>query len=291
MLKVDVDVHDVVAELGTYSLLAYDKDDSMFLYMHRLLQKTIQRKIGGNTWWLALCLDMVCGVFGCGLGDKSSRKVFGRNVLHVLEIANYAEEKFDRGDEVVQGKIGWLYNAAGCGFCDLGRYGEALEEYKKALDIRERVLGKDHPSTAATYNNIANVYNSQGLYGEALEEYKKALDIKERKLGKDHPDTAVTYNNIAKVYDSQGLYPEALEEYKKALDIKERKLGKDHPSTAVTYNNIANVYRSQGLYDAALAEHKKALDIYERVLGKDHPSTISAQKRINLLQNLNKRPK
>jgi tetratricopeptide (TPR) repeat protein len=38
-------------------------------------------------------------------------------------------------------------------------YQEALKWYEKALVIQEKVLGKDHPDTAETYNNIAFVYD------------------------------------------------------------------------------------------------------------------------------------
>ncbi|MDR2260506.1 MAG: tetratricopeptide repeat protein, partial [Azoarcus sp.] len=166
-----------------------------------------------------------------------------------------------------------IHHNRGVVFDKQGDYDKALEGYRKALAIQEKVLGKDHPSTATTYNNIAEVYHSQGKYEEALEGYRKALAIQEKVLGKDHPHTATTYNNIAGVYHSQGKYEEALEGYRKASAIREKVLGKDHPDTASTYNNIAEVYRSQGKYEEALEGYRKALAIQEKVLGKDHPST------------------
>jgi tetratricopeptide (TPR) repeat protein len=39
-----------------------------------------------------------------------------------------------------------------------GDYEKALEWVQKALEIREKVLGKENPDTAMTYNNIAGVY-------------------------------------------------------------------------------------------------------------------------------------
>lgn len=35
---------------------------------------------------------------------------------------------------------------------------------KKSLSIREKVLEEEHPDTAASYNNLADVYQSQGKY-------------------------------------------------------------------------------------------------------------------------------
>ncbi len=44
----------------------------------------------------------------------------------------------------------------------MGEYEKALEWYDRALKIREKVLGKEHPDTAITYHNIALVYSDLG---------------------------------------------------------------------------------------------------------------------------------
>ncbi|MDZ3838893.1 MAG: tetratricopeptide repeat protein [Rhodospirillales bacterium] len=55
------------------------------------------------------------------------------------------------------------------------------------LEIHERVLGPEHPSTATIFNNVASCLNAQGRHGEAEALYRKALEIRERVLGPDHP--------------------------------------------------------------------------------------------------------
>ena len=162
--------------------------------------------------------------------------------------------------------IAELYN-------NYGDYGYAMRLYMNIMEIREKLLGKEHPDTATTYNNIAGVYYSQGEYTEALEWYQKALAISEKMLGKEHPNTATTYNNIALIYSSQGDNNKAQEWYQKALAISENLLGKEHSDTATTYNNIAPVYSRQGNYSKALEWYQKALAINEKTLGKEHPST------------------
>ena len=153
------------------------------------------------------------------------------------------------------------------------KYDEALTYEKELLGIRIKVLGKNHPKIASSYNNIGNVYYHKGDYDRALEYYKKALKIREKVLGKDNPDTASSYNNIGNVYSYKGDNDRALEYYKKPLEIWEEVLGKDHPKTALSNNNIGNVYFYKGDYDRALEYHMKALEIWEEVLGKDHPDT------------------
>ena len=166
-----------------------------------------------------------------------------------------------------------------------GNYPKALEFYTKALNIREKVLGKDHPDTAFSYNNIGSVYYRMGNYPKALEFHTKALNIREKALGKDHPTTADSYNSIGNDYYYMGNYPKALEFYTKALNIREKILGKDHPDTAFSYNNIGAVYNAMGNYPKALEFHTKALNIREKVLGKDHPDTATSYNNIGSVYN------
>ena len=60
------------------------------------------------------------------------------------------------------------------------------------------MLGPDHPSTAASYNNVAYNLNAQGRYEEAEPLFRKALDISERVLGEEHPQTKVVRSNLQK---------------------------------------------------------------------------------------------
>ncbi len=176
-----------------------------------------------------------------------------------------------------------LHEMVARAYYESGDYEESLSHYRRNIMYRKRVLGKDHPSTVASYNNIGGVYDSMGDYGKALEYYKKALAIKERTLGRDHPSTATSYNNIGGVYDSMGDYGKALECHKKALAIREGTLGSDHPSTATSYNNIGLVYKSMGDYGKALDYYDKALAIHEGTLGSDHPSTATSYNNIGLV--------
>ncbi len=155
----------------------------------------------------------------------------------------------------------------------IAEYGKARELYRKALEISERVLGEEHPDTAASYNNLAGVHARQGEYGKAERLYEKAIEIRERVLGEEHPDTAASYNNLAYVYASQGEYGKAERLYEKALGISERVLGEEHPFTAASYNNLAGVHARQGEYGKAERLYEKSLGIHESVLGEGHPST------------------
>ncbi len=44
----------------------------------------------------------------------------------------------------------------------MGDYEKALPFYQRALDIREKVLGPQHPDVATTLNNLAGLYRQYG---------------------------------------------------------------------------------------------------------------------------------
>ena len=76
-------------------------------------------------------------------------------------------------------------------------YATAEALWREALSFVERVLGPDHPSTAASYNNVAYCLNAQGRSAEAEPLYRKALEISERVLGPDHPSTVQIRQNLS----------------------------------------------------------------------------------------------
>ncbi|KOR27928.1 hypothetical protein TI05_17965, partial [Achromatium sp. WMS3] len=74
---------------------------------------------------------------------------------------------------------------------------------QQSLAIREKVLGRKHPETATSLNNLAKIYQQQGQYTKAKPLYKLALAINEKTLGPQHPITATIRNNLTKLYRQQ----------------------------------------------------------------------------------------
>ena len=57
---------------------------------------------------------------------------------------------------------------------DAGRYEEAEPLCERALAIREKTLGPEHPGTSVTLNNLARLSADQGRYEEAEPLYENA---------------------------------------------------------------------------------------------------------------------
>ena len=66
---------------------------------------------------------------------------------------------------------------------------EALSMLKKALAIQEEALGKDHPSTATTYNRMGLTLKKMGDTEGALSFFQQLLSVRLKTLGEHDPKT------------------------------------------------------------------------------------------------------
>ena len=164
-----------------------------------------------------------------------------------------------------------------------GRYQQAIPLAQRALAIREKVLGPEHPDTATSLNNLAGLYRDTGAYTKAEPLYSRALAIREKVLGPEHPDTATSLNNLAELYRATGAYTKSEPLYSRALAIREKVLGPEHPDTATSLNNLAGLYVTTGAYEKAEPLYSRALAIREKVLGPEHPDTTTPLNNLALL--------
>jgi len=79
--------------------------------------------------------------------------------------------------------------------------------YARALVLRERVLGPEHPDTAQSLNNLAvNAYYQDDL--PAAERLMiQALRIRTARLGPDHPDTQGSRRSLAAIQQRASPQP------------------------------------------------------------------------------------
>ena len=98
-----------------------------------------------------------------------------------------------------------LLNRAGGYFYGQAAFTAAEPLLRRALAIRQRALGPEHPLTAASLNNLALLLRNQGDLAAARPLFERALAITEKALGPEHPHTAVGLHNLALLLGAQGL--------------------------------------------------------------------------------------
>ena len=138
------------------------------------------------------------------------------------------EGKF-KGQPLVEAAI---RQTIGTTYRDLGLFPEAQKQIERALELRRRGLGQDHPDTLTSMDRLALLYWDQGKYAQAEPLLTSVMKARTRVLGALHPDTLETTNNLALVYANRAKFAQAEPLYTKVLEIRRRALGEQHPQHA-----------------------------------------------------------
>ena len=154
---------------------------------------------------------------------------------------------------------------------DEGKYSEAIDIHERQLDIRRRLLGRNHTEVADTLIWLSEGYRWQGDLSAAESLYREALAARREQLGDEHPDVAVAVNGLGWMLYGVGDYAGAEALYREALAIARRALGDEHRHISIYLDNLAQALARQGDYAAAEPLYNEALAIKLNVCGSDHP--------------------
>lgn len=164
-----------------------------------------------------------------------------------------------------------------------GKYDEAIPLAERALAIREKALGPDHPDVATSLDNLAGLLRLYAIslhvpaerkvpLGRAKALYQRSLAIREKALGTDHPYVAESLDHLAKM-----VFDKAEPLYLRSIAIREKAFGSDHPVLATALTSLAEWYSSfTSNYAKAEPLYLRALAIREKALGPDHPDVATS---------------
>jgi len=263
-------VNELLEPLTRFSLIRVDGGNWIYA-VHRLVQEVTRWRMGGAECrtWAERTVRAVNAAFP--LIEFENWRQCDRLLPHAQAACELVVSQL-----ILSREAGRLLNQTAYRLDDRAQHAEAEPLYGRALEIRQKVLGPEHPDTATSLDNLAGLYDSQGRYAEAEPLHRRALEIGEKALGPEHPHTATSLNNLAELYRAQGRYAEAEPLYQRALGIRHKVLGPEHPDTATSLNNLAELYRAQGRYAEAEPLHQRAVAIDEEVHGPDHPDVATS---------------
>ena len=118
-----------------------------------------------------------------------------------------------------------------CTYCDQGRWDDAQRLEERVLELREKLLGQEHPDTVTAMANLAWTYSDQGRWDDAQRLEERVLELREKLLGQEHPDTVTAMANLARTYSDQGRWDDAQRLEERVLELREKLLGQEHPDT------------------------------------------------------------
>jgi hypothetical protein len=84
------------------------------------------------------------------------------------------------------------------------RLADAEPLSRRALAIREKSLGPDHPDVAQSLNTLALMLQATNRLAEVEPLVRRALAIYERSLGPDHPNTKRVRENLTALEAKRG---------------------------------------------------------------------------------------
>ena len=152
-----------------------------------------------------------------------------------------------------------------------GQYADATVLFERALDLRTKALGPDHPDVADALDNLASARDVEGAVEQAAQLHERGLKIREAALGKDHPLVARSLHNLALVRIEVGDHEGAAAMQERAIRILEASVGPDHVDLATTLAGLGALRSKTGAYTEAAELYERAVSILQPAHGAAHP--------------------
>jgi eukaryotic-like serine/threonine-protein kinase len=173
----------------------------------------------------------------------------------------FAEAAIERSSVEDSIAYSWLLNDVGVIYHLQGKLTESLEYQRRAVTIKEKILGPQDPDVAATLGNMALTLNTLRRSEEALSTIDRAIRILEHSLGDSHPRVAVGLSNRGEILLSLGRPAEALSGYQSAQRIWEHEGDTDDPTMAFALTGLGRSLTAMRRPREALAPLERALAI------------------------------
>lgn len=181
-----------------------------------------------------------------------------------------------RGGEVEPLRLAAAVETSAVGKLYIADYEAAEALHREVLEIREGVLGEDHPLVAATLENLAGVYFRTGRYDEVGEMLGRVLAMRERALGPESEPVGRTLANLATSHEAAGRYEQALDLNERALIILSATLGPGHPDLAVLHRTMGLTLARVNRYDESEASYRQAIAVDTEALSEDNPRVANS---------------
>ena len=145
---------------------------------------------------------------------------------------------------------------------------ECLTLARRALEIKERLLGSAHPDLVPSLIALSDLNRMLDNLVDASEFARRALAVATQAFGPDHPLVASAMHEVAECERVKRLDTGAsIRLHERALAIREKALGPDHPDVASSLTSLSWRLSGNGDYEAAKRAAARAVAIREKALG------------------------
>lgn len=166
---------------------------------------------------------------------------------------------------------------------NLGLRDQVEAPQRKALEIRRRLLGDEHPDTLDSIERMGYLYGRLGRIEQQEPLYEEAISGYRRVLGDLHPSTLNAISNMGTYRLEQGRLGQAEKYLRESLEGRREVLGGDHPDTLISMSNMGALLLRQERVEQAESLYRRVVDGRRRQLGDNHPSTLTAVSNLGFL--------
>jgi len=230
------DFEDDLNTLMSFSLVAANVDGSQF-EMHRLVQFSTRKWLELNQeleQWKETYVTLMDDCYPVGQYENwTVCQALFPHAQAVVECRPANAKALEAWASILF-KAAWYAS-------EMGQYEVAKDMDRSALEVREVLLGIEHPYTLTSVSNLAVVLQYQGKYEAAEEMNRRALEGREKALGKEHPDTLTSVYCLAFLFHQQHQYKDALTLYERASSGYKHALGPEHPTTVACFKHYSSL--------------------------------------------------
>lgn len=158
----------------------------------------------------------------------------------------------------------------------LGRFADASQDLREALELTEAEVGPDNPMLAYPLGGLSRTQQARELWAEAEASLERALAVRTAAYEAPHALIATSLEALGTFLLGRGRLEEAGTRLTAALEMRRELLAPDHPDLAGSMVAVGRVRLEQGDSVGALHLLSEGHEILVDQLGADHPRVVDA---------------
>ncbi len=209
------------------------------------------------------------------LGRQGKDEGVEEMIQRAIEICTKSYGEYSPRTAVVVNNLGGYH-------LDHGNLIEAAKYFERALELKEKVLGKDSPALLRSLNNLAVVYGMLNRKADAQEMSKRSSALMKSKIASSEQKDIDTMILLADRLSVSKQHAEADAVLSQALDTATKEYGAGSLKAAQVLHHMAAKAQNTGDSDKALDHYRALLKIQKKQLGKKHPKVAETLRGISL---------
>jgi len=159
--------------------------------------------------------------------------------------------------------LAWTYEV-------LGEDAAALRNGKRALELRERILGTENPLTLEAMETVTRQTDACENPAEAVALCERAYALDKRLRGPEDRQTLTSMDCLGRAYGIAGRLNKAVAVSEESFKLHKAKFGPQDETTLWSMVNLVQVYYQAGRYEEALPLSEENFRLWKAGFGQDH---------------------